>query len=68
MKNITKDWKTTVSGIVIFLLYGLNYFGIDVPDGVQDVAGFLSGVLLMISKDWDSTNIPSGTRPPNPFK
>lgn len=55
---IVKNWKTTVTGVIIALIWLLKQFGINIPDEVaQTLTAFLVSLGLIFSKDGNKTGL-----------
>jgi hypothetical protein len=52
MKNLFKNWKTTVTGLAILIVAVLKTVGVDLP--YPEITALLSALGLALSKD--STN------------
>lgn len=55
---VVKNWKTTVTGIVIALVWLAGLVGINIPDEVkQTLTAFLISLGLLFSKDGNKTGL-----------
>jgi len=59
MKNILKNWKTTLSGVLIAGLAFVNYKGFITTDELLLITSLLTSLGLIVAKDGDKTGVSS---------
>ena len=55
MKSFLTNWKTTLAGIVVIGLYGLQMVGVNIPGVHIDPATLAVGAGLIFAKDGNVT-------------
>jgi len=65
MKNIVKNWKTTLAGILVVVIPVVTQLGYITPEMAGAIVTILTGLGLIAAKDHNVTGGTNNQTPPN---